>query len=167
MKKIARFLMLGAVGIGGLSVIWMLITILFQRSILEWRYGLSMETYAGQIPAIPVDVLVYGFGVLAVLVVLLFAVCDGRKSLWIDVGCAGALSVVFPVLLWGIDRIQRKIMENPMDVQPTVYYGLLNSVCKADLEFMEVAICLALVACGMSIAVKYANGACKKSVDVV
>lgn len=158
MKKISRFLMIGAVALAGLSAIWLTITLLFQRVVLNHNYGMVMEGLVDKVPPmVPVRLVVSCFGILAVVLVMLFLVCNGKFSWKLDAVCAGILAVGLPLLSWGCGALQNYVVTKVLYVSHSTYLSLLNSVCAQSQTLMGLATALAFVACGMSIAVKYLN----------
>ena len=151
--------MIGAVAVAGLSAIWLTITLLFQRAVLNHHYGMVMDGLVDRVPPmVPVKLVISCFGILAVVIVMLFLVCNARFSWKLDAACAGILALGLPLLSWGCGVLQNFVVTKMLYVSHSTYLSLLNSVCARSQTLMGLATALAFVACGMSIAVKYLNG---------
>ena len=154
MKKIARILMIAAVAVAGLSAVGFLITVLFQRYFVEAMYGGSDQLYF----MVPMGDMIACFGSLAVALGMLFVVCDDRYPLKLDAICAGVLAVGLPLIADTASYVQSRLTSRLMDMDAVLYYSRMTSMCNLSQSFCQIVTALTLVACGMSIAVKYLTG---------
>ena len=163
MKKIARMLMIIAVAVAGLSVIAFMIAMLFQGYFVEGWLGKTNGRYF----MIPVGDMISCLGTFALTLVMLFRVCDHRYSIKLDAICAGLIALGVPLVSDTVDYSQTRLTIQLRDMKASLYYSGLLTVSNLALSILYVAIALTLIACGMSIAVKYASGTCKNTEDVV
>lgn len=154
MKKIARTTMIAAVGIAGLSLISLLICLLFQRTFVDMQYGgVGDQVYF----MLPVGAFLSCGGSFAVTLVMLFGACNERFPLKVDAICAGVAVIGIPLIRYSFDMVQNWFVLEAMGVDAALYLSRLNGVCSSSQILLPVAVSLTVLACGMSIAVKYLN----------
>lgn len=153
MKRITRILMIAAVAVAGLSAVGFLISVLFQQYLIEANYRNFEQFYF----MVPVGDMIACFGGLAVALGMLFVVCNDRFPLKLDAICAGVAAVGLPMIADVVSFAQTRLTTSGMDLDAALYYAYLSSICNVTQSLRNIVTALTLLACGMSIAVKYLN----------
>ena len=153
MKKITRILMIAAVAVAGLSAVGFLISVLFQQYLIEANYRNFEQFYF----MVPLGDMIGCFGALGISLGMLFAVCNDRFPLKLDAICAGVAAVGLPMIADVVSFAQTRLTTRYMEWEAALYYAHLTSICNVTQSLRNIVTALTLLACGMSIAVKYLN----------
>ncbi len=168
MKKTTRIIMIAAVAVAGLSTVGFFIAVLFQHYLVEAYGGNVQQLYF----MVPMGDMISCFGALAIALAMLFVVCNERYPLKLDAICAGVLAVGLPMIADTVSYTQIRLTTRYMELEAALYYSHLLSICNITQAMRDLVTMLTLLACGMSIAMKYIHeekgiSSCKDSDCVV
>lgn len=153
MKKVIRFLTVGSAMVMGLSAVAMWGCCEYAQELASWLLGSYAARALAEQHTVPVASLLYILGMLGATVALCFVAGNPRVGAWADILLAGTIAAVIPGMRGLVGRICGILLATE-SVYANTSYTVMESLCGYALSLTGIAAAAALIACGMSIAMK-------------
>ena len=150
MKKLLKILTFISLGILGTSVMAVLLCYVYRVPLMQLFFHTGMELPA-VVPAAGAVTLV---GQLGAMIWLCFCVGERRFGLWAELLAAGWLGVVLPGIARVLSWVQSVVLSRGLGLDYLSAYSYMNTLWSYATILNGVAVALALVVCGLSMAYK-------------
>ena len=151
MKKLLKILTFVATGIVGASVMAVLLCYVCRGPLMELFFRNGMELPL----AIPVANAVTLVGQLGGLLWLCICIGDRRFGIWAELLAVGWLGALLPGLAQLLSWLQSVLVSRGLGTQHMLAYSYMTTLWSYATIFNGVAVTLALVICGWSMASKW------------
>ena len=153
MHKSARVLAIIAEVLAAIAFVALLVFILLQRTLMP-VFSANEEMLTQFV--FPVGPVTYGLGALLVLLLLAFVAGSQKVGIWAEILVIFLLALL-PTAQNGMTTLQTMLTGQFSGSLKVAATAVVNSLCSIPLGVSHLAVVLALVACGMSIAYKKMN----------
>lgn len=151
MKKLTKILTFISLGIIAASVMAVLLSYVYRVPLMELLFHRGQELPM-TIPAAGAVSLV---GQLGAMIWLCICVGDRRFGIWSELMAAGWLSVVLPAIVRVLSYVQTALLGRAMGTDYMLALTYTNNIWSYATAFNGIAVALALLVCGLSIADKH------------
>ena len=150
MKKLLKILSGISFGTIAVSMMAVMLCYVFRGPLVELFFHRGTELPA----VVPASDLVLLVGQLGGMIWLCIFVGDQRFGIWSELLAVGWLGVVLPGICWAVTYVQTALLGRAMGAEYLLAHSYMSGLWSYATMFNGVAVALALVTCGLSMAGK-------------